>query len=660
MRSMLSEGQRLAPSARTLWEIQAFAQKPPVETASNLYISIRDRAKEYIERSRAAREAITDIASLRARQEAVRQAFLDSVGGLPAGDMLAGAEVTSRVEKTAFRAENIILETQKNRFATCTVYTPRGFSGRRPAVLLVIGHTDEGKADAEYRYAAQLFCAAGFVVLALDPYGEGERQEHYDPEGNFQPIQGCSGEHDLMDWKFKLMGVSLARWFLADALAAVSYLKSRSDVDPNRVALTGHSGGGTQTSLLMLAASDEFACAAPCAYISDMHAMIDEGVDPDNEMIWPGSLEEGIDYADILLAMAPKPVLVLANAHDFFPLEGTKRAVREARAVFGRLGFADPPETVTAQSEHAYGKTLASAARDFFVKHLGGGPAKEPYVYEDMRREELFAAGGCLMKCKPDMRTLQDVATDLLESLSAGRTAAGQSLECGLRKLLRADRIAPGGIRVYKEGLCAPYAFYCVVLRPEKGLWLNGVLLRNMRLPDGPLPTTVMLWPGGTLRIAEHSYLIHKTVLSDRQVLILDLPGEGALLPSKLGGSDLYVSWSTMYKLNAYLIQLGDSLCALRTRGVIAAIEALRDSCFVSDRELALCGEGDMDKCAAFAALLSDAKLIRTGQGESYGEIVRSEYHDQTHTHAWALPGILTVLDTDELAEELKGRDKLI
>ena len=44
MRSMLFEGRCLKPSARTLWEVQAFAQRPPVEAATNLYTSIRDRA----------------------------------------------------------------------------------------------------------------------------------------------------------------------------------------------------------------------------------------------------------------------------------------------------------------------------------------------------------------------------------------------------------------------------------------------------------------------------------------------------------------------------------------------------------------------------------------------------------------------------------------
>ena len=46
MRSMLENGGTLRPNARTLWEIQEKAMRPPAETAANLYMEICARAKE--------------------------------------------------------------------------------------------------------------------------------------------------------------------------------------------------------------------------------------------------------------------------------------------------------------------------------------------------------------------------------------------------------------------------------------------------------------------------------------------------------------------------------------------------------------------------------------------------------------------------------------
>ena len=62
-----------------------------------------------------------------------------------------------------------------------------------------------------------------------------------------------------------------------------------------------------------------------------LSAMLETGVDPDNEMIWPGSLAEGIDYVDLLAGMAPKPVMILAAENDFFPIEGARRTLEEVR-----------------------------------------------------------------------------------------------------------------------------------------------------------------------------------------------------------------------------------------------------------------------------------------------------------------------------------------
>jgi hypothetical protein len=660
---MLEDGGRLRPNARTLWEIQEKALTPPAEVASNLYREILSRAQAGAERGEKRRAAVRDEASLSAYQEETRRLFFRCIGGLPPANPAPAVRVTGREEYGFFSLERVVLEPRPGSLATAAVYAPLGKEGPRPAVLLLIGHTDAGKADAEYQYVAQLLAFAGFVVLALDPFGEGERFEHYDLANDLQPIQGCSGEHDLMDWKFKLMGVSLAGYFVSDALSALKYLKSRPDVDEDRVALTGHSGGGTQTSMLMLAAAGEFACAAPCAYISDNQAMIDEGVDPDNEMIWPSSIASGIDYADILLAMAPKPVAVLSNRHDFFPREGTLRACEEARNVWERLGQPGFPELVCAESEHAYGKTLAFAALSFFSRSLLGTDVsielKQRFRFEPLGREALFAAGGCILKYKPRMRTLQREAEDMLDKIMSGPSVSGKTLADSIRALTGADKIRPGEIRVYREGICAPYAYSCVIFRSEPGIWLNGVLLRDMRSGDGPLSTRLMLWPGGTARIAEHSNLIHRTVAEGKQALVLDLPGEGALLPAKLGGADMYISWSTMYKLNAYLIQLGDSLAALRTRGVIAACETLKASAMASD-SICLCSEGDMDRYATFAALICGLGVKLSGGCQSYEDIVRSEFHDQTHTHAWALPGALNSFRTEDVVNELKKRSLLL
>ena len=215
------------------------------------------------------------------------------------------------------------------------------------------------------------------------------------------------------------------------------------------------------------------------------------------------TLNKPTHYADILVAMAPKPVAVLSNRHDFFPREGTLRACEEAKRVWERLGKPGFPELVCAESEHAYGKTLACAALGFFNRSLLGTDVSaklgKRFRFEPLKREELFAADGCIIKYKPNMRTLQREAEDMLKLIVSTPPVGGKALTDSVCALIGTDRVRPGKIRVYREGICAPYAYSCVIFRCEPGIWLNGVLLRDMRSGDGPLPTRLYANSMGTV-----------------------------------------------------------------------------------------------------------------------------------------------------------------
>jgi hypothetical protein len=67
------------------------------------------------------------------------------------------------------------------------------------------------------------------------------------------------------------------------------------------------------------------AAAAPATFIMNRETYQRTGQPQDAEQIWPGFTGAGLDHEDILLAMAPKPVCVLAVTSDFFPIEGTHR-----------------------------------------------------------------------------------------------------------------------------------------------------------------------------------------------------------------------------------------------------------------------------------------------------------------------------------------------
>ncbi len=662
MRSMLHEGAGLVPNSRILWEIQQFAGRPPVETAANLYIDLQRQARTALRRGEMRRNAVAGWESLGRYQRETREIFLNCIGGLPPSQ--GTARTVSRRETDRFTLETVLLPVGKGSLASANLYLPLHREGRGPAALVVVGHTDQGKADPEYQYLAQALVHAGFVTLVLDPLGEGERFEHYEPEMDFQPIQGCSGEHDLLDWKCKLLGFSLARYFIRDGIAALDYLATREEVDPERIALTGHSGGGTQTCMLMLAAGDRFACAAPCTYVTDTQAMMECGVDPDNEMIWPGSVANGLDYIDMLAGMAPKPILLLTVQNDFFPREGTLRTFEAACRFWEQAGSEYTPEMVTVESQHSYTRKLARSAADFFSRCLLKKPAGfSSFCFSPLPDSALWCtSGGILPKEYPQMRTLHQELVDELETCRKERAALFPGeVEDGLSQRLHLDRILPEDRmvrRVYHEGTCGHYAYRCLVWRPQEGYWNNGVLLRDMRLGDRPLPTAVALWPEGLSRLAEHSNWIHRTVRNGWQVLVMDLAASGSLLPAPLG-STMYIGWGTMFKLNAYLIQLQDSLFGLRVRQAAAAVRMLEGWEEAQKSSLRFYGEGEFARYASLASLLTGVPAFSDGNYQPYEEIVRERYHDQTHTYEWIFPSALRLLGPEEIRNhpKLQARD---
>lgn len=106
---------------------------------------------------------------------------------------------------------------------TANVYRPVQ-AGRYPAVLLQSGHTQEGKAEPQ-RLAANL-ALKGFVALAFDPIGQGEREQTYDPQLQ-RPAAGWSvPEHIQAGAQSILIGEAVGRYFIWDAMRALDYLVS--------------------------------------------------------------------------------------------------------------------------------------------------------------------------------------------------------------------------------------------------------------------------------------------------------------------------------------------------------------------------------------------------------------------------------------------------
>ena len=667
MRSLANIGKELSPRGRTLRELELnLSQIGLAESRSLLREDIFRRAFPCLENGDRRRDTVT-AESLGEYQKFVRDSFLESIGGLPDSTAPLNARTVRTHDMGGFILENVIFESRPHSYVTANLYRPKNLSGKVPAVLVPLGHTDEGKAFDEYQRVAQMLVYAGFIALTFDPIGEGERFEHYEKEIAFEPIQGCSGEHDLLDWKCKLTGESLIKYFVHDGMRAIEYLLSRPDV--SEVAVTGHSGGGTQTSALMTAASHLLSAAAPCSYTTDKRAMYETAKDPDNEMIWQGLAAKGIDYADIMAGMAPKPVMILSNSYDFFPREGTERTFEKIKRLWANVGAETAPELVRVDSAHSFTEELAKAVTRFFSKNLLGHDADlTGFEYRRLEPDILNCTQtGQIVEEFSDLVTTHDLLVKREKELKNARLAQPYEIrrENAVKwlreKVYRGRKPQSVNVRVDDEGVMAHYIYRRLVWKPEEGYFENGVLIKDMRHGDDtPLPTVIALWEDGTEAIERHSLWLHRQCAAGRQVLIVDLVGTGSCAPNRLSGQFMDIGWSTNYILNAELMDLGDCYAALRTYHAVSALGVVPDLPLPYDGTIIFYGEGEYARYAKIAALLTGTAVIDNRDYQTYGEIVREKYHDQTHTSDWIFPGILEFTDMDEIDVYLKDNNLLM
>ena len=259
------------------------------------------------------------------RRKQVRKKVLELIGGLPDYSGPLNATVTGRIEKPRYIIEKVIFESLPHFYVTGNLYRPNK-PGRFPAVLITLGHWEQGKI-AEQRLAANL-AMKGFVAFAFDPIAQGERLQAYDRRAG-GTLGGWSTEMHLQEGAQSLLiGDSVARYLIWDGKRALDYLTSRPEVDGERIGCTGCSGGGTQTTYIS-ALDPRVKAAAPACWLNSYRILF-SGPVGDSEQSLPGFISAGLDQADYVELFAPKPWLIVSTIEDFFPLEGARRVFEEA------------------------------------------------------------------------------------------------------------------------------------------------------------------------------------------------------------------------------------------------------------------------------------------------------------------------------------------
>src|SRR6266567_995515 len=325
-------------------------------------------AQEQLSAREKAIAAVRTVSDAERRKEVVRRKILDALGGLPDYAGPLNARVTGQIQADGYVIEKVIYESLPGYYVTANLYRPNQ-PGRYPAVLLQAGHTQEGKAEPQ-RLAANL-ALKGFVSLAFDPAGQGEREQTYNRDIGGALAGWSVNEHLHAGAQSILVGESVARYFVWDAKRALDYLVSRTDVDPTRIGAAGCSGGGALTTFI--GALDTRLKAVIPACFPNSFRLLFTGADPHSEMTLPGHIAIGLDTADFVELSAPTPWLIQATEQDYFTPPGAKLVYEEARRWYRLYNAEDKIAFFVGPGPHGTPLVSREAVYRWLIRWLNDG-----------------------------------------------------------------------------------------------------------------------------------------------------------------------------------------------------------------------------------------------------------------------------------------------
>src|SRR5262245_59956472 len=455
----------------SFWRMSLIVTARSQQAAQDPLLAWLDRiAQQQLQRREQAIAEIRTVADAEKRKTLARAKILELIGGLPDYDGPLNARVTGRVSGDSIVIEKVIFESLPGLFVTANLYRPDR-QGRYPAVLFPLGHWDEGKVAAQLT-AANL-AAKGFVVLAFDPLGQGERQQAYDRRLGRSLAGGSVIQHFMNGATSLLIGQSFARYRIWDAKRALDYLLSRPEVDPEKVGCTGCSGGGTITTYIS-ALDPRIKVAAPACYMNSFRVLF-KGSVGDSEQSLPNFLSSGLDQADYVELFAPKPWLIASTLEDFFTPEGARLVYEEARRWYQIYGAEEKVRWVVGPGQHGTPREVREAIYEWMIRWLkeGKGDWREQTVklYPD---HELQVTRSGQVADEPQSR---DLYQHILEDYrKRKRQGSAPELMAEIRKLIPANESKPLALKTLTESGDEQIITERIAIETEPGLEIAGTL----------------------------------------------------------------------------------------------------------------------------------------------------------------------------------------
>ena len=648
-----------------LWALAAGANFSPFAAHAQQPIGYRDYAKclpdairmlaaDAYQRRNAEIRKLTTAAAIHARQKWARETFWKIAGAMPDRTPL-NVRTTGAFERERYRVEKLLYETRPEEWIGADLYIPKNGTAPFPGVLFHMGHSANGKAADTYQRCCQGLAQLGFLVLAFDPMGQGERVNYPGPDGRTR-LASVDTEHTQPGIQMLLVGETATGMQTWDAIRSLDVLAAHPLVDPKRLASTGQSGGATVT-MMLAAVDDRLACAAVSSGNTENFACANfhpPGSTDDAEQNFIGSGPLGFDRWDLLWPIAPKPLLILTSGHDFFGTyspnyedNGLEEYAR-LQTSYQLLERPDSLHRFESPLPHGLSYVMRLETYRWLARWLQDGRKidQEPPVAPEPDRMLWATESGSVIR---DLKS----RTPFQSTRERARAIQTPSPPADLRSLLGMEP-APGRPRL-RELSRAP-SRDCEILAVEipssQRVWVPAWIFMPKQTATRLL---IIVEPNGRNTAWGEGGLYQRLAAEGAAVCVPDLRGIGDLRPEYSPGAPGYAgehedednyAWASLI--------LGRSLLGQRVTDLLAVMEALGASEWGGRPMLAARGQLTIPAlCAAALAPQVDA-LYLADHLLSWRSLVETEMY--RYPLANFVPNVLRSTDLPEIAASLAPR----
>jgi dienelactone hydrolase len=611
-------------------------------------------ARDAYERRNAAIQKLTTRDAIQARQHWVRETFWELAGGIPERTPL-NQRATGAFDRDGYRVEKIVYESRPGFHITANLYVPATGRPPYPGVLFQMGHSPNGKAAESYQKCCQGLARLGYIVLAFDPMGQGERTYYPRKNGVLTRLDSADTEHTLPGRQLLLAGTTATQVQVWDAVRSLDVLAAHPQVDPARLASTGQSGGGTLT-MLLAAVDDRLAAAAVASGNTENFACADfdpPGSTDDAEQNLIGSGPVAFDRWDLLHPLAPKPLLILASAHDSFGtysptyLSSGREEFEKLRRVYEALASGDRIQWIETPMPHGMTYFLRTRIYNWFERWLHGradSEVAEPPVKPE--RDEILWAG-------PSGNTVRDFGsrTAVMLARDAANTKTPGRVSAAIIERLLALEKPPGSPLVEVGRVPSEHADIVSIEVPAAPGVFAPAFLFVPRAAVKNKPVLLLLEPRGRVARWGEGGLCHQLAAAGIPVCAIDVRGIGDLSPEVGRGNRFYTIPHSAEEEYAWAsLIFGKPLLGQRVTDLLAFVRAFDSMDVTRGRRIVVVASDSLTVPALFAAAL-EPRIESTYLAEglvSFQSILDVE--EYKHPTVNFLRGVLQILDLRDLA----------